>query len=412
MRKKLLIILAVLAVAGLGLFLAASLIAERGIGYLLNVRHIPLKSLNVSSIGRDHLVLRGVALGENGELKADRADITIRWNGRQAEAFDIVLRQADITAQLQGGQLVLGGIERAWTDIMAAGEATSLHLTGDATLHYETNGAINGRTEKAQLTLQREGKNLLLPLTVNLTAEGKLNDAITFKGAAASAAKELQLAFTGNYDLAQKKGMVDWSSQPVAFRPDGFRFADLSPAYAGEVATFPMRLSAKGKLVLTPGDWVLTPNITFLELPLAPLLASILGEGSKVDGIVAGTVPLTITPERWRINPSTLGNKGGLTIAIGPDAAGAGMIAQHPQADVVMKALGNFQVEDMTLTSQSTDDHGGASLTWHFLGRNPDLYGGKKVDFTLAVHANLEDIWLSATSAEKLAEKANRGEKK
>lgn len=146
-----------------------------------------------------------------------------------------------------------------------------------------------------------------------------------------------------------------------------------------------------------------------LDIPtmqLAPLLAGALGEGTLVEGLMGGTIPVQVTEKGWRIDEAAMKNIGGLHVAITPGSPSAQALSSHPQADTVLGALSNFQVDSMALTLKSTDDHGGVLLNWRFVGNNPDFMGGKKVDFTLAVTANLEDILRSTASAETLAGEA------
>ena len=167
-----------------------------------------------------------------------------------------------------------------------------------------------------------------------------------------------------------------------------------------------MRVSAKGSIALSEKGWALKPTVKFLDLPLGAVLASALGDDATVDGTVTGSVPLEITDKGWRIAPAQMRNKGGLRIAVSPVGTTADLVQSHPQSQLVLSALSNFVVDTMRLDLRSTDAEGGVHLNWHFLGANPELYGGKKVDFTLAVNANLENIWLSVAGAEALATKA------
>lgn len=402
-------ILAILSVLALTLWLSFDRLATRGIGYLLAKSNIPVQSYRIEKLTREHVVLADVALGEAGEVKARSLDLRIGWKGRSAQQFDVVATGVEVAARLEGGAVALGGVERAWQESSApaTGEVTDIHATGDLTAQYRMGGALTITARDTTITATRDGVALLMPVRANAELSGDVAKALTYKGTLSAAKEKLQATFNGAFDVATAGGKTEWSIRPVRFTPDGLTFAEVSPFYAAELPTFPMRVSAKGTLVLTKGSWSLAPNVTFHELPLETLLAGVLGTDAKVQGVVAGGVPLRLSPGKWRIDPASLSNKGGLSIAVSPVGAAADMLKTHPQSGIVLGALGNFQVEAMTLDVKSTDDQGGVHLGWHFLGANPDLYGGKKIDFTLAVNANVEDIWLSATQAEKLAEKAS-----
>lgn len=399
--------LAILSVVALAVWLNAERLAARGLDYILTKQELPIQSYRVVRLSRSHVVLRDLVLGEQSRVKAEQLDLRITWEGKKATRYDWVLKGADIHAELVGGRLRLDGLERLWDNAPApTGDATAMHLTGEVRGRYQMGGEVTLTLAGAMFSASREEVALLAPLAIEATARGNVRTSIGYEGTFSALAKKLQGSARGMYDILAKSHRMAWRITPVRFAPDGLTFAQLSPAYADAFPTYPMRLSAKGDLIHDQDSWTLTPLITFHELPLSTLLAGVLGADATVDGIIAGAVPLTITPERWRIAPSRLGNKGKLHIAVSPVGRAASLVAAHPQAEIVLGALANFEVDDMTLDARSTDDRGGVHFGWHFLGANPELFGGKKVDFTLAVNANLEDIWISATQAESLAEKA------
>lgn len=406
--RILLWILALLSVAALVVWLNMGRIAERGIGYVLGQRDIPVQSYRIVTLSRSHIVLRDLVLGDHGELKAGQLDLRIGWNGSKAETYEVTLKAADVMVRTGEGGIALDGLERAWqkTPVALSGEITDIQLQGDMSAHYTMGGAVKLAATATTITAARDGMAMVMPLVLDGTAQGNLTNTLTYSGTLVSEKKQVKGRFNGSYDMAHASGKTEWSIDPVRFTPDGLTFGELTPLYAETVPTFPMRLSAKGVLTLTRGSWQLTPNLTFIELPLETLLAGVLGDDAKVEGTVGGGIPLSIAPGRWQIKPATLSNKGDLKIAVSHAGRAAEMLATHPQSEIVLGALGNFHVHEMSLKARSTDNHGGVNLTWHFLGANPELYGGKKVDFTLAVNANLEDIWISATRAESLAEKA------
>lgn len=407
MRRWWIVLLLLVALIGVAVWLNMATLASRGIRHELTKRNIPVQSLSVVRITPTQVELRDVALGAHGLVKAAKASIALQWNGNKLAAADVILQDADITAAVTEGIVTLDGIETLWGQAPATGgePPVLLQAKGGLTLHYAIGGELSAQTTNASLTMTQDGQALVTPLAVTAELSGNLAQTLKFKGMAQSLEKAVQLSFDGTRTAQQTQ--VNWRSQPVRFAPDAFTFARLTPKYAGETPTIPMRLSAKGTFSSGGGSWKLTPTLTFHELPLNTLLASLLGEGAHIDGIVTGNLPLIIGPGTWRIAPSTLKNKGGLHVVFSPDAPGLAALKSHPQSEILLAALGNFQVETMSLESTSTDDHGGMHMVWHLLGANPDLYGGKKVDFTLAVNVNLEDIWMSATEAETLARKAN-----
>lgn len=399
---------AVLAVLALVVWLSLGFIAEQGISYVLGKRDIPVKSYRLEKLSRTHLVLRDVVMGEEGAVKAGRADIRLGWDGKTLRSIDVTLEDADITALQDAEGLRLDGVERLWqaSPPPAGADAMAIQWLGNLTAHYALEvGAFKVQSTQGDLYLRRENKALIIPLALVLKLDGTLDGPATYEGTLQHE-KQLSASFKGNYDLAKKQGTTQWDIASIRFAPDGFRFSDLSPYYASEVPTFPMHVNAKGSFALSEKGWALKPTVKFLDLPLGALLAAALGDDATVDGTVTGSVPLEITDKGWRIAPAQMRNKGGLRIAVSPVGTTADLVQSHPQSQLVLSALSNFVVDTMRLDLRSTDAEGGVHFNWHFLGANPELYGGKKVDFTLAVNANLENIWLSVAGAEALATKA------
>jgi hypothetical protein len=375
----------------------------------LKKRNIPVQSLRVDNFSKTHVTLSNIALGNNGEVKAARADITLQWTGTSPTVIDTALQHAEVNATLDSNGITLGGVETLWNTApqqQATGTVRKLALSGDLHVHFAPPGELRLTFKNDLLTLTQHEKPILLPINVSGTLQGdianQLNADLTF----ASEKNELQGKANGSYIIATQQGDFHWQTEPVAFAPAAIEFANLSPLYAADFKTFPITLVSSGTVRIRNNDWVATPSLNIVEMPLANVLASALGEGTIVEGLIGGTIPIRITPKGWRIEPANMDNIGGLHIAITPGSASAQALSSHPQAPLVLGALSNFQVANMALKVNSTDNHGGVSLNWHFVGSNPDFMGGKKVDFTLAVNANLEDIVRSTASAQSLVGQA------
>lgn len=375
-------------------------------------QNIAVESLTVSSVSARQITLSDVALGEGGALRAKSAQLNFKvdWTKRDWGNFYAVLKGVEARALLSEGQLLLGGVERAWGTalITPTADATAIRLTGDLEISGTKGGQFAGRLEKGQLTLSQQQKDLLLPL--KLVAQGN-GDAqrIIVQGMFYNDARQIDGDFNGSYALAEKRGQLKWNTKPIAFAPDGFTFAQLSPAYAEDFATFATRLSVAGTLDMRPGSWTVTPRLTIYEIPIEALLKDVLGEGTRITGMVKGEVPVRVSKGgNWRIEPADLKNIGNMHIALAPGTAGDKAFSAHPQAEVIKGALGNLQVEEMSLHIVSLDDKGGVKMQWHFKGRNPDYLNGKPVDLNLAVTANLRDMWRSATEVKKLQREAEQ----
>ena len=413
--RPLRIILLCMLVAAIGgaivLWTSRDSLAERVIKNELVRLGIPVKSLTVTSLSTRSISLADLELGEGGALHAKSATLNFAydWTDRQLGAFDAVLEGVEVRAQLEDGQLLIGGIEKAWSESLttATGKAIALSLNGRVQLARDLQGHYTASINDGLLSLVQDQKNMLLPLNVDATGKGDLSK-MTAQGNFHDARKRVNGSFRGNYDVTAKTGNVTWETKPMRFSEKGFTFAQLSPGFAEGVATISSRLSVSGVANLKPDRWTVTPKITVLELPVDALLASALGDKAVVNGSVKGSVPIRLTKGgNWRIERSRLINIGPMGIKVNPQAVGPA-IGQHPQAELVKSALSNLEVEKLTLDVQSTDDKGGIKLDWHFLGRNPDLMGGKPVDLTLAVTLNLRDMWNNLQEVKRATREAEK----
>lgn len=392
----LLLVVLVIAISG------RNYVLERTVKHYLNARHIPVQSLRVETLSPTHILLRDVALGEAGEMKAASADITPQWQGSSLMGANITVQSAQVKAVLFSGGIALGGVERAWGVAALPPESavpTTLNIDGNFALHYGMDGTLEATLDAVKFTASREGKALLLPLTFRGDVRGALKDTLMLDLAFTGAQEKLHGTVRGQIAPGKQSGTLAWKTDPLRFAADQVQFAEMSPLFAENLATIPVTLSSSGTLVLNQGTWEVNPTLTLEQLPLAGVFASVLGEGATVEGLIGGAVPLKVNEKGWRIDAAQLKNQGALHVAVAPGSPSAQALSNQPQAQIVLGALSNFQVATMTLDVGSRDAHGGIAMQWHFLGRNPDFFRGRPVDFTLAVTANLEDMLKGAAAA-------------
>lgn len=411
LRIILLCLLAVAIGAAAYLWLNRSSVAESAMKSELTRLGIPVESLRVASLSPRQIVLNDLKLGEGGALhiKVATVNFAYDWSSRTLGAFDAALEGVELRAQIEDGEILIGGIEKAWSQTLATatGKAIALALNGTVNIERSTEGRYTASLKDGMLTLIQNQKNMLLPLDVDASGEGDLQK-FTAQGNFHDARKRVNGNFRADYAVAEKTGKITWETQPMRFSENGFTFAQLSPGFAEGVATVASKLSVSGVVNLTPNQWTVTPKITVLELPVDTLLASALGDKAVVNGSVKGSVPIRIMKGgSWRIEKSRLINIGPMNVKVNPETAGAA-IDSHPQAELVKGALSNLEVQKLTLDVASTDNKGGVKLDWHFVGRNPDLMGGKPVDLTLAVTLNLQDMWNSVQTVKAATREAEK----
>lgn len=410
--RNLLFIPVLLAVAG-GAYLWSQRdsVAEKLLKDQLAELSIPVESLTVTSFTTRRMELADVKLGEGGALHAERATIDFHydWSTRKLGPFDAIFEGVELRGQVQDGEILLGGIEKAWSEALVTpnSKAIAVELNGALKLSRDKEAHYTAELSDGLLTLKQDQKNMLLPLQLTASGEGDLSN-FNAQGKFHDARKRVKGSFDATYDITKKQGHITWKTDPMRFSEGALTFAQLSPAFAEGVTTISSRLSLSGVVNLQPDKWTVTPKIIVLELPVDTLLASALGEGTKVKGTVKGQVPIRISKGgNWRLEKSRLINIGPMNIAVDPTATGTAMDA-HPQAELVKSALSNLEVETLTLDVASIDDKGGVKLDWHFIGRNPDVMGGKPVDLTLAVTMNLRDMWRSMQEVKRATREAEK----
>lgn len=384
-------------------------LAENLIRDYLAERNIPVESLTVVAVGSRHATLGDIALGEGGALRAKEAVVQFHydWKNRILGDVKATLTGVEMRAQVQDGEVLLGGVEKAWSTALVTpnDQAIAVLLNGDLVLNRTATGAMDAVLTDGSLSLSQSQKNLLLPLQLKATAKGTDTE-FSIDGTFASKDGKVDGTFAGMYDRTSKSGELKWNTQPMDFAPDGFTFAQVSPFYAADLDTIVSRLAIAGTLTMKPKKWTVAPKLTIHSMPLEALLKDALGGSTQLEGRVKGDIPITIDQNGgWRINKSRLVNIGPMQMRLAQDTPA---LSGNPQAEMVKGALSNLQIDTLTLDIQSTDSKGGVKLQFHFLGRNPDFLGGKKVDLNLAVTANLQDMWRSMQQVKALTREAEK----
>lgn len=409
MRLLLALLLLVAAGAG-GLWLMRAQLAEKVVRQELAKLNIPVQSLQVTGVSRQRITLSDVALGEGGAVRVQQAVIHFpqAWDDLKNGYFRAELEGVEMRALLQDGAVQLGGIERSWGAAEVTPNAKALAIALDAALQVDRTPARTGFVvTKGLITVSQNQKNLLLPLVLDATGE-LMGTKFSAQGSFADARTIVKGTLRAQYDMQKDVGDIIWRTDPIRFDAAGFTFAQLSPLYADGFETIPSTLGMSGSITRHVRKWIVGSALIIEELPVERLLSAAFGEGAQVKGSVQGIVPIRLTPENgWTIERSRLVNIGPMEIRVNPATAGQALSA-HPQAELVQQALSNLQVETLTLDVSSTDSKGGVKLDWHFVGRNPELLGGKPVDLTLAVTLNVRDMWRSVQEVKNATREAEK----
>jgi hypothetical protein len=137
------------------------------------------------------------------------------------------------------------------------------------------------------------------------------------------------------------------------------------------------------------------------DLDVAKVLALIGIDGLSGTGTLSGHVPLRFTDGTIAVRDAALESGGG-TIAYRPDHPPEAL--SHGQAAVALKALRNFHYDRLSLALDGVS--GGESRAVLILnGRNPDLYDGKAVRFTLNLTGALDTMLRRGVAAYHLPDR-------
>ncbi len=144
-----------------------------------------------------------------------------------------------------------------------------------------------------------------------------------------------------------------------------------------------------------------TTVLVLSDIAVAKVLALIGIDGLSGTGTLSGHVPLRLADGKITVRDASLESSGG-TIAYQPDHPPVAL--SHGQAAVALKALQNFHYDRLSLALDGVS--GGESRAVLVLGgRNPDLYDGKAVRFTLNLTGALDTILRRGVAAYHLPDR-------
>jgi hypothetical protein len=149
------------------------------------------------------------------------------------------------------------------------------------------------------------------------------------------------------------------------------------------------------------GDRPAATVLVLSDINVAKVLALIGIDGLSGTGTLSGHVPLRLADGKIAVQDASLESSGG-TIAYRPDHPPAAL--SQGQAAVALKALQDFHYDRLSLALDGVS--GGESRAVLVLsGRNPDLYDGKAVRFTLNLTGALDTILRRGVAAYHLPDR-------
>jgi hypothetical protein len=220
----------------------------------------------------------------------------------------------------------------------------------------------------------------------------RLNSAIHITGPWPLSTPPGQLVSVARVDfgLELTNGLVSFQ-----IRPDGV--LDLASAewtFAGG------KIRTRGLMDLTAATQKLT--LTLDGVDLASLLALVDLKGLSGSGRLEGKIPVVRHDGTLEIRNGRLsGGKEGGWIRYRAAPGIAGMAGRQAGMDVALAALENFHYDELVATLNG-DTAGPVSVSVRLVGKNPDRFADRKVDFTLNLEAHLVDLLREETAVYRI----------
>jgi hypothetical protein len=401
-------------------------------------KNVPVKSMDIAAVGVGSVVLENLVLGNGDAVKARRITAHyVKGNALENLELDVDIEGLEISAQVQNGALVMGGVERLWqpqapasgkpsADILLAGDAK---LTGG--MHRPVEGTITltaGSYSTAEMQLNITNatitpaydatstamvmpftvaevsylKNNLLqftPVSLQGTAVHVLHsDDVSLDASLQDPSKKLTLSVKGNHALSSNRGSLDIANKEAVFGSGALQFATLAPGIAADSSTPPMTLSHQSRLEYRAGAlqvWRGTAAVN--KLQPGGLIAKALGKDATLEGVADATVPFEITPQGWRIGGAAIQNEGLMVLKLisagtsGALSTIAGALGETPQA------LDQINIDSLVLKALSTDSTGGMQVAGQIKGKNPII--NRPVVLNINITTNIESLLKSLSSS-------------
>ena len=123
-------------------------------------------------------------------------------------------------------------------------------------------------------------------------------------------------------------------------------------------------------------------------------------DGLKVSGILSGVIPIAASPESLKISEARLTSVMPGVVRYRPEPAPAGL-ANSGGGSLLLEALDNFEYDNLAVLMNG-DAQKEMQIDLLFQGRNPNLYNGYPITFTLKLDGRLFEIARSGLSGYRL----------
>ncbi len=135
----------------------------------------------------------------------------------------------------------------------------------------------------------------------------------------------------------------------------------------------------------------LTMTLDVDQLDLDELLELTQLDGLSGEGVIDGTLPLTISETGVMIADGTLEATGDGVLRYQPDQAPGLLQTGGESVGLMLRALENFHYDKLRITLDGRTD-GDTKIGLHVSGANPDLYEGHPIEFNLDLEGDLANL--------------------
>lgn len=444
MRRVLIAMGIVIVLGVLIVRFGSGLVAEKAARQYFAEKNIEVEALRFGHASLRSALIVEAIVGKGNALSLQDAALSYQYRDGKVNLYNASVRKVHLTLSTRDGSWDIGGLETLFglTPLAADGREGAIAIEAMAALDANikagrlgatvkngditfTQGALKLHASPVELTLtpaEKEGtfdwtlhaeavevlqggETLTAPLLLDATGtfDGKR---VEGQGMLSDAKKRIPLILRFTHDLDAEKTTVQWTSDRIALTESGKELTLLSPTLDA-LPPLDADVRMNGSAIIEAGKKPkIRQSIRVDRAALSPILKLVFKDDVAISGEVSGDIPIRWAGEKApQIRSAKLTNAASGTLVYDPLTGPSAALQQEAQAGILLEALRKFEYTTLTLTADS-DAEGVMKVQLHLIGANPDLYGGKTVDFTLNVNANLLSILESQTKVNDVIEQS------
>lgn len=449
--RRVLIVMGIVTLLGVLLVrFGSGMLAGKAASQYFAEQGIPVRTMSIGHASLRGALINEAVLGREDAVNVSNARIDYGYRGQKLNLYRVAAGQIKVKLRRAGGAWDIGGVEKILDlpSLDAAKANDSMEVSFDSALDVSLqgehihaaskDGTVQVRQGDLQLdaahvnitltpldedmqfdwkldadgiVVQQAGEKITTPLAV--TAQGTWKgERIEGQGTLADKGRTMPLILRFSHELKSGKTALQWTSNSIRLTEESAGFTVLSPLLEG-LPALNAHLRMDGDAVLSPGKKPrIKHRIVVERAALSPLLKLAFKDDIAITGDLVGEIPLRWAGEKApQIMKASLKNTAPGTLIYDPLTGADAALQQEEQAGILLEALRKFQYRTLDI-SASSDKDGVIKATFHLIGANPDLYGGKTIDFTLNVNGNLLSILESQAKVNDVIEQSKPKSKK